>query len=304
MIIIVLRDNKYFLDRLTKLQPNIFKDVKILEEYRGVNEKLKCYCKRCNTYFTISPTNLYKGATHKNCKLRLSNEEFKTKLYKEFKDFDKYLILVSDYKGRHKDIKVKCKKCNRIFTTTPGRLYENKKCLFCYGTPKKTTQSYYMECLNKGLDLPIEDYINDTSKIKHKCSKCGYIYKQIPSNHLQGNGCPRCKDSKGESLIKNYLDEHSIEYIPQKTFGDLKDKTYLSYDFYLPKYRLLIEYQGVQHFKSVKYFGGKKQFEKQQYHDKLKREYAKNNDYKLLEIPYKVNTKNKIKEILDDYLQM
>ena len=60
----------------------------------------------------------------------------------------------------------------------------------------------------------------------------------------------------------------------------------LSYDFYLPIYNLLIEFQGIQHEQPIEYFGGEEQFEIQQEHDKRKREYAKQNNINLLEIWY------------------
>ena len=59
----------------------------------------------------------------------------------------------------------------------------------------------------------------------------------------------------------------------------------LSYDFYLPNHNIFIEYQGRQH---GEYITGLhktyKEFEIQQEHDKRKREYAKDNNIKLLEI--------------------
>ena len=165
---------------------------------------------------------------------------------------------------------------------------------------KKTPEEYYNECKEKGLDLPIEDYINNSTKIKHIC-KQGHTYYQTPYAHYRLNhGCPICKESHGEKFIRNYLDRHNINYIPQKKFKDLKDKTYLSYDFYLPKYKILIEYQGIQHYESINFKGNGKysNLEKQQKHDKLKREYIKNNGYKLLELPYTLDTQ----ELVDKYL--
>jgi len=77
----------------------------------------------------------------------------------------------------------------------------------------------------------------------------------------------------------------------------------LSYDFYLPKYNFLIEYQGEQHEKYIPWFHkSKKDFEKQQEHDKRKREYAKNNNINLLEIWYW--NFDKIEEIIDEYLNI
>ena len=57
------------------------------------------------------------------------------------------------------------------------------------------------------------------------------------------------------------------------------------YDFYLPEHNLLIEYQGQFH-DGTAHQQSKKEFERQQEHDKRKREYAKDNNIKLLEIWY------------------
>lgn len=164
----------------------------------------------------------------------------------------------------------------------------------------KTPKHYYQECIDKGVDLPIEDYKGDSTKINHKCMICGNVYEQTPSNHLRGQGCPKCKESHGERFIRNYLDTKHIKYIPQKKFNDLKDKALLSYDFYLPKQKALIEYQGEQHYESRK-FNGKdnSDLKKQQYHDKLKKDYAKNNGYKLLELHYSLDTQEKVSNYLD-----
>lgn len=34
---------------------------------------------------------------------------------------------------------------------------------------RKTTEQYKQECKEMGYDLPIEDYINGHTKIKHRC---------------------------------------------------------------------------------------------------------------------------------------
>ena len=49
---------------------------------------------------------------------------------------------------------------------------------------------------------------------------------------------------------------------------------------------VLIEIQGEQHYKPVDYFGGEKKFLKQQKYDNIKRNYCKNNNIRLIEIPY------------------
>ncbi len=90
--------------------------------------------------------------------------------------------------------------------------------------------------------------------------------------------------SYGESRTRNYLKENNILFEEQKHFKELGR---LSYDFYLPNENLLIEYNGIQHYEAVELFGGEEQFKKQQKNDKLKKEFAENNEVKLLTISYK-----------------
>ena len=81
----------------------------------------------------------------------------------------------------------------------------------------------------------------------------------------------------------------SIEYIPQKTFDGLVGlgNRLLSYDFYLPTYNLLIEYQGQFHDGSTtSKIQTKSQLKKQKEHDRRKRNYAKEHNIELMEIWY------------------
>ena len=239
--------------------------------------------------------------------------------FKEYKDrcIDLGVNIPLEYKGANTKSKHICRGCGIIFDQSPSHNYARKLCskcghkktsLKCKGqkrtskllrNKRKSPEEYIQECKEKGFDLPIEDYNGNKEKIKHTCSK-GHVYYQTPSDHLQGIGCSICNESHGERYIRKYLDNHNIKYEPQKRFHDLKDKTYLSYDFYLPDYNILIEYQGIQHYESINIKGSGKysNLKKQQYHDKLKREYAKENGYKLLELKYTLDTQ----ELVDRYL--
>ena len=92
--------------------------------------------------------------------------------------------------------------------------------------------------------------------------------------------------SNGEKIIGNWLHDHGIEYIPQKTFHDLKtEKGYLLFlDFYIPEYNLAIEYDGQQHFKDVPRF--KSNLKENQIRDSIKNNFCKTNKITLVRIPY------------------
>ena len=117
---------------------------------------------------------------------------------------------------------------------------------------------------------------------------CGHVWEAIPNNLIFGqSGCPICKMSKGEKFIYYFLKKNKKNFIWQKEFDGLigVNNGNLSYDFYLPEYNLLIEYQGQYHDGTA--FGQtEEEYAKQQEHDKRKREYAMNNNIELFEIWY------------------
>ncbi len=128
-----------------------------------------------------------------------------------------------------------------------------------------------------------------SKKYKFICETCGYKWSAVLHSISKGHWCPQCASSKGEKEITKWLRLNNIEFIPQKTYVNLLGLGggNLSYDFYLPNYNLLIEYQGGQHEKYVRgFYTTKDDFKRQQEHDKRKREYAKENNIRLLEIWY------------------
>ena len=208
-------------------------------------------------------------------------------------------LLNQKYLGNSKKILHKCKN-NHIYPQCPSSNLRGVGCPKC----RQVNNNHYYKVWNSlGVDLPVKD-MNITScytKVNFKCNK-GHIYNQSVNQH-KFYGCPICNESHGERFIRNYLDKHNIVYESQKKFKDLKDKQPLSYDFYLPKQKILIEYQGIQHFESVS-FGSKtnSDIQTQQYHDKLKREYAQKYGYTLLEPTYKLDNQEKINNYLDNHI--
>ena len=128
------------------------------------------------------------------------------------------------------------------------------------------------------------------------CPKHGE-FKQRLSDHLKGCGCPQCNLSKGELAIKSYLDVKCIDYIQQYWFDDCRCKNPLKFDFYLPNLNICIEFDGVQHFKSIKRFGGLEALNEIQMRDGIKNSYCELNNIKLIRIPY--TRLSKVNEILE-----
>lgn len=115
--------------------------------------------------------------------------------------------------------------------------------------------------------------------------------------------------SRGEHMVNEYLMSLGVYYEPQKIYPDLRGaKGYpLSYDFlvyYDGRPFLLIEYQGVQHYRPVEYFGGESQFCVQQSNDNKKRAYAAAIGLNFIEIPYTCDTYESIIQVLSAYFDV
>lgn len=214
----------------------------------------------------------------------------------------KEYLVTTEYNGRHNPVYMKHMDCGTIYPVAPGDFLKGRRCKHCYFKTKLKTNEEWLKQVEllAGDDYTfLEDYRGDNTKIAYKHS-CGGTHQVSPNNFINGTRCPICKESIGEAYIRRYLDERGIPYEAQKTFDGLVSKKPLSYDFHVPENSILIEYQGLQHYKPVGFFGGQEQFERQEEHDNLKRAYANNNGYILIEIPYTCNTYKEIESTLDN----
>lgn len=150
-------------------------------------------------------------------------------------------------------------------------------------------------------DYSLVEYVNNKTKVDIICPKHGK-FKQTPKNHLINKaGCPIYKESKGEKHIRLYLLERGIKFIPQYRFDNCKNKSQLPFDFYLPEYNICIEYDGMQHYKPIKYFGGVNGFYNIKTNDNIKTNYCLNNNIKLIRVDYKNNNiKGFLKKVLNE----
>lgn len=155
--------------------------------------------------------------------------------------------------------------------------------------------------INGNILLNPEEYKgNDIMNLKVRCS-CGNIFYTSIAKYNKKFRCSECakSESNGESLIRQYLENNKIDYIPQYKFEDCRDKNKLPFDFYLPSYNLCIEFDGEQHKRPRK---GWSDFEYVQKHDKIKTNYCIDNYIDLLRIDY--NQQDNIEKILNDKLKI
>ena len=145
--------------------------------------------------------------------------------------------------------------------------------------------------------------INKRSVAYWKCQcDCGN-FCIAGSTELRAGSVKSCGCLKrgGNSFVKKILQNNGINFEEEFSFIDLKYINPLHFDFKINTETefFLLEIQGVQHFKAVEYFGGEEAYKKQLYHDKLKREYCKEHNIVLYEIPYiDMNTKELEEQVI------
>lgn len=208
---------------------------------------------------------------------------------------DKYDYSLVDYENCKLKIKIICSEHGE-FEQTPNSHLDGNGCPKCSGL-HKTTENFMNEANfihNNKYDYSLVNYTNSQTKIIIMCPMHGK-FEQTPNSHLSGKGCPLCKQSKGENKIEELLLIKNIGYVYQKIFDDCKHKRKLRFDFYLPELNICLEYDGVQHFEPIGFFGGIKCLDSQQKHDKIKNDFCSNNNINLIRIKYNENIKNKLK---------
>jgi len=124
-------------------------------------------------------------------------------------------------------------------------------------------------------------YKNSNTKIDIICPEHG-VFRKTPNAHKSGQGCPNCKESKGETIIRHYLEENNISFKQEYKLSNNQ-----RFDFYLEEYNTIIEFDGIQHFQPVDFFGGKEGFIQTKERDIYKNNYCKDNNIKLIRISYK-----------------
>lgn len=290
-----------------------------LKKIKDIIHEKNIKCNQCNSFAQWGIDNLGKEFLEKYWDLGknkninpweiLKNSKKKVFIKCQEKDYHfSYSVMCNSFVNGNR-----CSYCNHNGNNihpldSLGKLLEDKGLLHLwsdknkrspYKYPPSSHQEVYWKC-PEGKHNDFKRNINNSNTYDFRCPECQYSKGEKRINdYLINNGYIKINQNKFEQLVdedkynKNY-------YITQKEFDNLLgiNNGLLSYDFYIHKYSLLIEYQGEQHEKYIPGFhSSKKKFEKQVEHDKRKREYALNHNINLLEIWYW--DFDRIEEILD-----
>jgi hypothetical protein len=277
----------------------------VLVSYRDIKMKISkmvITCNKCNENYTTS-LKYY----NKNIRCNLCNKYNK----KTVDDVKKLIsdggdtLLSTKHKSCMSKINVLCHECDEVFKTTYNCYKSGNRCPKCslkrMAMNASHTQEYVEEFIKSCGDTLDDKYINMSEKINIICGACNEQFStRFSSYKSSGVRCPCKNRSKGERLIREFLNKSHIRYTEQKTFKGCKNKLLLRFDFYLKDYKLLIEFDGTVHFKRCDVMGGEKAMISQKINDDIKNKFCTKNKRYLLRIPY---TKMKhIETIINNYI--
>ncbi|KRN09378.1 hypothetical protein [Liquorilactobacillus mali] len=275
----------------------------LISSYTKSTEIVELLHSICNNVWKITPASLFKNkSTCPYCKgFVCDNDTFK---YKVRNTTGNEYSFIEPYTTSLTEIKCKHNKCGKIFITTPNRFFAGSKCTKCGSGHKKTTEEFAKELCDKYDKeyIVVSEYLGAREPIRIKHANCNWVFKTTPNDILSthNNGCPTCHAiSKHERFIHQWFVDNNIKDIPQYKVEGLKDKKDLRFDFYLPDYNIMIEYDGKQHYKAVDFFGGKEYKMKLNIHDRQKDKYCKDNNIKMIRLTYKFN-EDEILDVLNE----
>lgn len=172
-----------------------------------------------------------------------------------------------------------------------------------YQLTQEEILSRVSECGGKIIN-PSEYVNSEKDNLLFECMECGTIFSSSLAHFTQHGGrlCGSCSSSEslGEKKIRNCLESKNVEFCREKEFKDCRDIKPLPFDFYLPLYNAIIEFDGRQHFGETDFFSYS--YTKTKEHDRIKNEYCEKNNIALLRIPYW--DINHIEERIDDFIRI
>ena len=203
------------------------------------------------------------------------------------------LTTVDDYKGIREHIKFVCPRHGEM-SMIADNLIHGHECIKCSYEKRGIGLRFTPEYIKSEIDICNENTLLNpydykdiyTRNLNIRC-KCGNVFTTSFGNYIKAgvNRCPFCtsKESSGEKIIRVFLEDNDIGYEREKRFVDCRDTKPLPFDFYIPEQNTVIEFDGQHHYKNIDGYGD---YEATCRHDKIKNDYCKNNNIKLIRIPY------------------
>ncbi len=251
----------------------------------GTN-KVEIICPRHGSFFQYLYDHSERGTGCPNCSLengKLTLEEFKTRSNELFKH--QYTYEKVSFKEASDHVTITCKQHGDFKQRLASHLAGNgcKQCHIL--STRKTKEEFIKDSrLIHGNKYDYKNVVySDNKKVVDIICPIHGSFWQTPNNHLSCKaGCPTCNESKGEKFIADFLTTNGILFIREYK---IRPHNY-RFDFYLPNLDIFIEFNGSQHYRPVKFFGGEEAFKNVMKNDAIKKDLVKSKGSILIVLTY------------------
>lgn len=243
--------------------------------FKKLSEKIEIVCPEHGSFFQIASQHKIYGCKYCSYEYRASLRRLGLNNFLDRCNLvhgNKYnYSLIKEIKNiSHQKLEIICNK-HGIFTQSAEMHMGGQGCVKCYreiqgkcNVLSQETVLSRLEALNTEYTFENVYYIKNSEKISVTCKNHG-DFLVLYSNFLKGSGCPKCKESKGEKAVRMFLEKNKLTYHQEFRVKD-NDSTVV-FDFYIPSKNTFIEFQGIQHYKPIDFFGGLGAYNKQEYTD-------------------------------------
>lgn len=203
-------------------------------------------------------------------------------------------VLAIFHDGRQFKAKCQCK-CGAIKDVNIYNLINNKTKDCGCGRKEMLSETRTKNLVGQRFGrLTVLELLDDSNKFnrrQYKC-KCDCGNETIVTGSLLLNGHTSscgCILSSWNAYIDNFLTNLNINHICE--YSVWIDGIMYRFDFYLPEYNTIIEFDGEQHYMPVNFGNWDEEYletnlKKIQQHDEIKNKYCQENNINLLRIPY------------------
>ena len=198
--------------------------------------------------------------------------------------------LSESYKNVNEKMKWQCKN-NHIWENSFRHIVNKNWCKKCYNESMRLSLDNiksWMQDNHPGAKCLSENYINNRTIMNWQCEK-NHIFTSNFNNVKNNRWCPDCRRGYGERCCKLFFETvFNKPFVKcRPNFLKYKHKVNLELDGFCNELNIAFEYQGRQHYEVVKEFRITEQkLKEQKERDEFKFQKCKENNIKLVVIPY------------------
>ena len=287
------------------------KDLTPRQITKSTGKKYWFTCNDCTHDFEMAISHIVRNDSEKTCPICSSqylceDDECKICFVKSFSSSPKYKYID---KEKHNDINFK-----KIFKSANIKFWFNCDCghssemslnsvssgcwcsYCCVPQLKLCDKADCVKCFEKSfashtyVKFIVDKDVNPRmifrtthNKFNFKCAKGHHFLKQISLITLYSGWCPKCINKTEQKLYEelkqiysNLIFQYRVDWCRNEN-----TKCYMPFDFALEEQKIIIELDGIQHFKQVKNWANPEETRKR---DKIKMQKANENGYSVIRI--------------------